>query len=231
MNLRKSFPPVLILLALGLALALPAAASALERTVSTSASATVKVRNDAAKISFSVVRERRSRGAALSAASQGLQTVIAAVKGFSGVDPAELETGRVSIRKTRDGRLYRATQGVSVVLHRPDAAGRLIDAAVRAGASGVGGPSYFVSDRQAAFAKALGAAFDKAKAQAGVLASRSGSSLGAVIAVDEGEGPAIIEDEIAGEEASGAAPNKMAPPTRPGRSTVTAFVHVVFALN
>lgn len=237
MNLRKrsSLPilvPALILLALG-ALLTPAAASALDRTVSASAEASLRVRSDTAKAGFAIAAERRSRGAALHAASSGLRRVLATLGRVPGVGSGDISTGRVSVEtKRRGGKTrYRATERVAVVIHQPRQAGALVDGAVAAGATSVNGPFYFVADPDAAFAKVLGMAFDQAKAQAAILAAQAGATLGAVIAIDEGEGAFVAAEP---EKAAGAGFLTNAPsplPVRPGTSTVGAFVHVVFALQ
>ena len=74
-------------------------------------------------------------------------------------------TGRISVRKSFRGKrpVYRASEGIGVILHQPDDAGELVSAAIGAGATGVSGPNFFVGDTEAAFAGALAAAFDKAK--------------------------------------------------------------------
>lgn len=246
---------------LALALLVPAAAhAATERTVSVTAEATLKVPNDSASLGFSVSRERRTRGAALRAVSGELHGVIAAVQGTPGVGVGDVTTGRISVRKSLRGErvVYRAAEGIGVSLHQPDKAGELVSAAIAAGATGVSGPSFFVGDTEAAFAGALTAAFDKAKGQAAALATRAGGTLGPALTIDEGEG-ATITPEFQGtskaapaagcgvtKASSGLVPVKRAstpaqraaarcttapPPTKPGTSTVTARVHVVFALQ
>jgi uncharacterized protein len=248
--------PTLILTALlALALLVPASAqAAIERTVSVTADATLKVPNDTASIGFSVSRERRTRGAALRAVSAGLRGVIVAVQGTPGVGPGDVTTGRISVRKSFRGKrlVYRAAEGISVTLHQPDKAGELVSAAIGAGATGVSGPNFFVGDSEAAFANALAAAFDKAKLRATALATRAGGTLGPALTIDEGEGPELTPQfEAAPKSASdcvtssppSSGPVPVAvkrtrarcttapPPVKPGTSTVTATVHVVFALQ
>ena len=87
--------------------------------------------------------------------------------------------------------VYRASEGIGVVLHQPEKAGELVSAAIGAGATGVSGPSFFVGDTEAAFANALAAAFDKAKLRANALAVRAGGALGPALTIDEGEGPEL----------------------------------------
>jgi uncharacterized protein YggE len=250
----RSRVPILIAL-LSLAMVVPATASAAtERTVSVSAEATLKVPNDSASLGFAVSRERRSRGAALRAVASGARGVIAASQKIAGVGAGDVSTGRISVRKTLRGKrtVYRASEGVAVTLHQPDKAGELVSAAIGAGASGVSGPNFFVGDTQAAFGQALAAAFAKAKEQATVLATAAGATLGPVITLDEGNGVEFLPEESSSGAAApdakcgssgvvtkGAAQPETAakrcttapPPTKPGTSTVTATVHVVFALQ
>jgi uncharacterized protein YggE len=232
-----------------LSLALPVAASA-ARTVSVSADATLKVPNDSARLSFGVSKERRTRGAALRAASSKLRAVIAAVQAVPGVGAGDVRTGRISVHKTFRGRkqIYHASEGIAVTLHQPDQAGNLVGAAVAAGATGVSGPTFFVGDTEAAEASALAAAFQKAKARATVLAGQAGATLGPALEIDEGEGATFepkfdeqaksVSAPACGTETA-STPTKRAhasactgapAPTKPGTSTVSATVHVVFEL-
>jgi hypothetical protein len=235
-----------------LALAAPAAAlGAVERTVSVEATATIKVPNDSASFGLGVSLERGSRGAALRAVSAKLKRVIAAVQAIPGVGDGDVKTGRISVSKTEPHR-YRADEGVGVTLHEPSRAGDLVQAAIGAGATGVRGPSYFVGDTDAAYTNALGAAFQKAKAKAAALAAQAGASLGQALTINESGKPEIVpfEDKaVAAPESGGAACGVTsqpagpvarraasdvcapAPPTKPGVSTVTATVGVIFALQ
>lgn len=227
---------------LALALLVPAVASAAERTVSVSGSATRKVANDTAGLGFSVSLERKTRGGALRATSAQLRKVIAAVQTIPGVGEGDIATGRISVSKVfRDERpLYRASEGIGVVLHQPAEAGNLVAAAIAAGATGTRGPNFFLDDPEAAYNAALAAAFDQAKARATVLATQAGATLGPAISIDEG-GSVDAMPQAAPEFKStcGAGPTApvatakrcTTPPVKPGTSTVTATVQVVFALQ
>ena len=244
MNPRSRASVLIALLAL--ALLAPAVVAAQDRTVSVTAEATVKVPNDTAGLSFSVSRERRTRGAALQAVSNGLRGVIAAVQATPGVGPGDVRTGRISVRKVLHGAgvIFRAGEGIGVTLHQPDKAGELVTAAIGAGATGVSGPNFFVGDSELAFVQALAAAFDKAKLRANALAVEAGATLGPAISIDEGSGAELVPQATA--KASPTAGCTTAspvakrvssrctgapPPVKPGTSTVTATVHVVFALQ
>ncbi|HET7444233.1 MAG TPA: SIMPL domain-containing protein [Solirubrobacterales bacterium] len=247
MSRRPLFVLAVALLALAVVVALPATASA-ARTVSVTADATLKVANDSARLSFGVSKERRTRGAALRAAAAKLRAVIAAVQTVPGVGPGDVRTGRITFRKASRGKktVYRASAGIGVTLHQPDKAGELVSVAIAAGATGVSGPSFFVGDTAAAEASALAAAFQKARARAAVLAAQAGATLGPALQIDEGEGATFepqFDESAKGVSApscgTGSAPVKRAnasactgapPPTKPGSSTVSATVHVVFEL-
>jgi uncharacterized protein len=217
---------------LAFAALLPASASAAERTVTVKGSATQKVPNDAAKLGFSVSEERRSRGAALHVVAAKLRAVIAAVQATPGIGPGDVTTGQISVRKVSRGKhtLFRGSEGVGVVLHEPQRAGELVNAAVAAGATGTRGPEFFASNPEAAYDNTLLAAFDQAKSKASTLATRAGATLGPAITIEETteavpiEGTAKAKGPRTGVEAP-------SPPAKPGASTVTASVRVVFALE
>lgn len=223
--------PRLTAIAVALALCLAAPAQAAERTVTVKGEAIQKVVNDTAQLGFSVSKERKSKGAALRVVAVRLRTVIAAVQAIPGVGPGDVTTGAISVRKlTRNGTtLWRAAEGVGVVLHQPERAGELVSAAVAAGATGTRGPTFFPSNPDAAYNDALLAAFDQAKAKASALAARAGAILGPVLTIEEGR--EVVPTEVAAPKARGPRSDAPAPPTKPGTSNVTATVRVVFALE
>lgn len=217
---------------LALALLVPAVAVAQERTVSVEGTATQRVPNDSAGLGFQVAKERRSRAAALRAVSVRLRAVIAAVQGIPGVEAGDVTTGRISIRKVTRGKriLYRASEGISVTLHEPDRAGETVGAAVAAGATGTSGPRFFAGDPEAAYESTLLAAFDQAKAKAAALAARAGATLGPAISIVEGT-EAVPNQPVSRGPQEVSAPVVKTAPTKPGASTVTATVRVVFELQ
>lgn len=223
--------PPIALAALVLALVLPASASAVERTVTVKGSATQKVPNDAAKLGFSVSEERKSRGAALRVVAVKLRAVIAVVQATPGIGAGDVTTGAISVRKVtrKEHTVFRASEGVGVVLHEPARAGELVNAAVAAGATGTRGPDFFASNPEAAYNNTLLAAFDQAKGKASTLATRAGAILGPAVTIEESTEAVPIEGGRASPK--GAADTAPAPPAKPGASTVTATVRVVFALE
>jgi uncharacterized protein len=114
-----------------------------------------------------------------------------------------------------------------VVLHQPDRAGDLIGAAIAAGATGTSGPSFFPGNPDLAYNSVLVAAFDQARARAAVLAERAGATLGPAISIVEGT--EAVPSPVSPQVKSPAA--EASPPVKPGSTTVTATVSVVFALQ
>lgn len=235
MSPKKKSVAALALAALLACALLPAAASAATgRTVAVTAKATIKLPNDTATIGLGVKRERKTRSAALQETAKGLRKVIATVQSFPGVGEGDIRTGRINVRPVQKGKvtIYRATEGISVTLHEPSKAGELISKGLAAGATGVSGPSFKVGNQEEAFGKALAAAFTKAKERASILAGQAGATLGQAITIEEGEGAELVQPEFKNASvAGGAAPTTATPPTKPGTSTVSATVHVIFELT
>lgn len=223
-------PIVVLLAALAVGLLLPVASTAQVRTVTVNGVATQDVPNDAATMTFGVSKVRKTRQAALRVVASRLRAVISAVQSVPGVGPGDVTTGRISIREvTRKERtLYRAAEGIVVILHEPDLAGELINVAIAAGATGSGGPNFFASDPELAYRNTLLAAFDQAKAKAEALAVRAGAILGPVLSIEESTEaiPTQPSDTVRGPRGAEASP-----PVKPGASTVTARVRVVFTLE
>jgi uncharacterized protein YggE len=201
------------------------------------------VPNDSASLGFSVTKTRSKRSTALQAVASKLRAVIAAVGASPGVGDGDIVTGSISVRRIEVGRhaAYRASEGIRVITHQPDAAGELVTTAIAGGATGTRGPTFFVGSSTAAYNAALQIAFDQARERATALAARAGAGLGPAISiVEDGEvTPVFSEDTTKASPGCGSAPVAKrtrtttctgSPPVKPGRSSVSATVHVVFEL-
>lgn len=232
------------------ALLAPGTAAALDRTVSVKATVEREVPNDAAEVRFAVSKERRGRDAALRIVAVRVRAVIAAAETIPGVGPGDVTTGSISVRRVERGEhpVYRASEGVTVVTHRPEAAGELVAAGVAAGATGARGPNFFVGNREAAYDAALVEALKRAKTKAEMLAAAVGATLGPAIAITEGGDvvSTVAPGQMRGASACEVAPIRKSgvrrrgtsasacagptPPVKPGTSSVTATVNATFAL-
>jgi uncharacterized protein YggE len=172
------------------------------------------------------VRTTATTAAAALAQNAALATkVIAALKRAGGVD---LQTQEVSLDPQTDrGRVtgYVAQDTVSAQ-SALGVAGRLIDAAVAAGANTVDGPSLSVADQDALYREALGKAVADARAKAEALAQAGGVAVGRVLSVTEQSAQPPLPFQPAA-----AAAGVPATPVEPGTQDVVADVQVVFALG
>ena len=225
-------------------LALPAAAHSQsngpeQRTIGVTGTATASAPNDIARFSFSVQVQRRTSSGALGASSLRTRRVIRALRA-AGIAEADIQTEVVRLsrvvrreRRGSPGRVvgYRASNTVRATLRDLRAAGAVVDAAVRAGATGVDGPDFARSNPEELYDRALASAFDRARAKARALAARAGVALGPVLSIREGaelEGEALAQDEAQ----AAPSPRRRRPvPLRPGRARVEASVSVVFAIS
>jgi uncharacterized protein YggE len=84
---------------------------------------------------------------------------------------------------------YQVSNSVTVTKDEPSAVGRLLEAAVNAGANSVSGIQFTVSDPTRGRDTGLQAAFADAKAKAELLARAAGRSIGRALAITEGGAP------------------------------------------
>lgn len=161
--------------------------------VNVSGEASVMAVPDIVRISLT----SQSRGADRKAAAQEVRDISAKVREAvlgAGVEPKQIQTQRLSLYPIyeqldtdRVPRLvgYSASTGISVTVEDAGIAADALDAGVDAGATGVDGPHFEVSDPDAYRLDALGDAMRKAKQKAEVLAEAGGFSLGEVVSVHE----------------------------------------------
>lgn len=217
------------------ALALGAApAAAQEQTIDVVGDASLSAANDTARIAVSTTARRPSSRAALAVAAARMRRVLARVRAL-GVEGRDIRTRFVNVSRRRVGpkgaqrTAYVAGNSVSITIREVELTGRVIDAAAAGGASGIGGPSFFVADTRALYREALVAAFDVARQKAEDLAARSGRTLGPAVSIrEEGFEAADESGDFAGGQGL-AAPVERRTPIRPGRTKVGAVVFVRFS--
>lgn len=159
------------------------------KTITVTGNGSVTTVPDRATFGFTVETRAKTATAALTQNSGDTTAVIAALKS-AGVTSANLQTSQVSLmpQTSQDGTTivgYVASNSVTVRTGLA-LAGKIVDAAVGAGANGVSGPSLDVSDQSTLYRNALHKAVDDAKLKAQSLADAAGLSLGAVQSIAEG---------------------------------------------
>jgi uncharacterized protein len=192
---------------------------------------TAKAIPNQAQFSLGVTTKGSTAREALAANSARMERVIAALKS-AGVSDKDIKTQDVSVGPGYDGEKgstsgYAARNSVSVRVRELDRSSAVLDAASRAGANEVYGPSLTRSNRDAYEAKALESAFGNARKRAEALADAAGVRLGRVTSIVEGfsGGPQPMYDLRArAEPAVGA-------PIEPGSEEIQASVTVAFAIE
>jgi uncharacterized protein len=181
---------------------------------------------DRASFAFGTVSQAATADAALTASSQSIARVIAALK-RAGVAQADLQTSEVSLspRMNDAGDAivgYMASNAVTAKIKKLGDAGDVVDAAVGAGANQVSGPNLLASDQDAAYRNALKAALADARAKAQTLASASGSSPGKITGIVESGGSIPMPMALARDAAV---------PVEPGTQEIQATVSVTYAIG
>jgi hypothetical protein len=204
-------------------------------TVSVGGTGRAELTPDRAVFTVGVQTVAPTVAAALQENNARVAAIIAALKRLGAAD-REIRTSQMSIYPQQDhqaGRLpritgYQVSNSVTVTRDDPSTVGKLLQAAVDAGANSVSGVSFVVSDPARGRDAALQAAFADARAKAEVLARASGRALGRTIAIAEGGGvrppvpmPYAMRMEAQASEV----------PIMTGTEEVTFTVSVVFELK
>jgi uncharacterized protein len=199
------------------------------RSVTVTGTASVQAVPNRAGFSAGVSSNAATAQAALAANATKAARIIEALRS-AGVAKPDLQTQDVSVSPRwnehgeQDG--FTAHSSLQVRVEDVAAAGRLIDAAVAAGASETSGPSFERGDRDALYRNALREAFADARLKAATLAGEARASLARALRIEEG--PSISQPEPMPLDMRAAA--EMPTPVEPGKQQVQATVTVTFSL-
>ncbi len=224
--------------------------SNLKPTISTSGTATTSVNPD--KVSVSIGVETNSTTAADAAAANAklMQKIIDALKAL-GVTDSQIATSYYSLfpvygtaspvcidiypqppncKPRSEVTGYRAVNSLTVTVDASSDMGKIIDAAVKAGANNVNGASFFVSEtkQQDIRDSLIKKAIDNAKSRADKAASAVGMNVTGVQSINLNDiyFPVIYKDF-----AMSAAGGAQSTPIVPGQQQVTMNVQVVFTMG
>ena len=195
------------------------------KTITVSGHGTVTTVPDRASFDFTVETRAQTAAGAMARTGDAAAAVADAVEN-AGIPAADVQTSQLSLspQTTQDGTTiigYVASSTITV--KTPIAkAGVIVDAAVRAGADGVSGPSLSRSDVSALYRKALENAVADAKDKAAALAAAAGLTLGGAQSITEGATQAPIPFAAGAKDAG-------AVPIEPGTQTIDADVTVIYA--
>ena len=192
--------------------------------ITVSGTGTVETTPDQAEFSLGVESTGTTARDALAANSAQMRRVLSALAAV-GVAKKDVQTQDVSVSRSYPDNGYSVDNTVSVTIHELAKAGSILDAATKAGANNVYGPTLTRSDQDELQAKALRAAVDRARAKARALADAAGVQLGSVTAITEsGSEPYPVY-------AADLARRPSSAPIRPGRQQTQATVRVTFAIG
>lgn len=187
----------------------------------------VKAKPDLADFSFGVETQGATAEEALAKNNQVAQKLIDAIKA-AGVAASDIQTQQVSVspRYSNDGQAivgYTAVNTVNAKVRDVSKAGAVVEAAIKAGANQVYGPTFSISSQSGLYRDALKKAFEDARGKAQTIASAAGVSLGEVVNIVEGGG--FFPPIPAKEEAAGG------PPIEPGLQEIQGSLTVTFAIS
>lgn len=208
------------------------------RTISVSGQAEVAVAADQAVVALAVETVAARADAAVTDNAERSTRVAAAVKALLGPRDRVETTGYALHPRYehQEGRQeprisgYVASNEVRVELHDVETVGKVIDAAIQAGANRVGSLQFTAEDPRAAQAEALELAGKRARAQAEAIARALGVQLGAVQSAASGYTPPPMPKRMEAFAAM-ARDSMAATPIAPGEVTVSAEVSVVYAIE
>ena len=205
-------------------------------SITVNGEANISAEPDQAQIDIGVVTQARTAPEASKENAERLTRVLAEIKKLLGKED-EVKTSGYSLtpnyRYPQGGKPeivgYNASNTVRIKSARLDQVGRLIDAAMQAGANNVNRLVFTLKNEQAAQLEALRTASAKAKVKAEAIAGSLGLKIVRISAVTEGERtvqPVFRQAMAARGEALAAAPTPVEPGTVEIRSTVTLTAEV-----
>jgi uncharacterized protein YggE len=196
-------------------------------TITVTGNGTVDSTPNQASFAFGVTTNGTTATEALSRNSSQARAIIDALK-KAGIASAHIQTTQVSLwpQTSSNGREitgYQASNSVQVTAALGQS-GRLVDAAVGAGANNVEGPNLDTADKTSLYNQALDKAVGDAKQKAEAIAKTAGLTLGAALKVHEGGAstPVVFADALA---ARGTA----TPPIAAGTQKIQVSVTVTYS--
>lgn len=192
---------------------------------------TVSAKPDAVKLILGVSAQAETAAEAQKDVSGRINHVLDTLKGL-GIDPQDIETSNYVLNPVYDYQSkertlvgYSASYRLSVLSRHLDAAGKLLDKAVAAGANEVQGVQFILLDQEGARQAALKAAVAQARTRAQTVAEALGLKLGSVLDVSLSAGSAPPPIVYA---AAAKAFDRME--LQPGQVEISEHVQIKFAL-
>ena len=163
------------------------------RSITVTGIATVRAKPDEAVVSLGVHTEAEKAQEAMEQNAAKMNQVFAALEDL-GIGDADLATSYISLNPmwTSDGREvtgFQADNTVDVTIHEMGKVGKVIDAAVDAGANIANGITFRLSDANAGVNEALAKAVENARTKADAMAEAADATVGEVLTIAEAPCP------------------------------------------
>jgi uncharacterized protein len=195
------------------------------REITVNGTGTVSSVPHEADFTLGVSATAKTATAATSANAAEMNRVIGVLKS-NGVAPADIQTAQISLSPNQNEAGtkvidYTVTNTATVDIRDLSKAGAILDAAVRAGANQVDGPTLTPAGQQEIYRAALKAAIADARTRAQAIADAAGEKLGKLRSASE-TSSAPIPFSAAKSAAVGGAPTPVEPGTIKTEADVTA---------
>ena len=221
----------------------PAAAETapLPHLLSLSGHAEVKSTPDLAIVDLGTLSQAPTAKAALQANTKNMTALMTMLKA-AGIDEKDIMTSNFSVGPRYDygnnnnqpPKLvgYDVNNTVSVIVHKIDNLGAILDQAVSAGSNQIAGVSFTIENPQTQQDEARKAAVKDAMHKAELLIQAAGVKLGAIVTMNESGGAAPMPTPMMAKMARGMEMDAAKPvPIAQGQMTISSDVNIVWALE
>jgi len=208
--------------------------------LSLSGHAEVKSVPDLAIVDLGTLSHAATAKAALQANTNNMTGLISLLKA-AGIDEKDIMTSNFTVgprydygKNNETPRLigYDVNNTVSVIVHKIDTLGAILDQAVSVGSNQISGITFTVENPQMQQDEARKAAVKDALRKAELLTQAAGVKLGAIITMNESGGAAPVPTPMMAKMARGEAMDAAKPvPLAQGEMTISADVNIVWALE
>jgi uncharacterized protein len=205
-------------------------------TLQINATAEVRAVPDNAMISAGVMTQEKTAKDAMQANAERMSAVMAAIKA-AGIEARDMQTSGISLQPqyryaenqppTLIG--YQANNNVNVRIRKIDSIGPVMDALVAKGANQINGPTFMLSNEEAALDQARKDAVARARKRAELYAEAAGLRVKRILSISEGGGmaqPMPMQVRPMMEAKSAMADT----PVAPGETALSVTVNMVFEL-
>lgn len=193
--------------------------------------AQVSAAPDGALVRTGVTSQAKTAKEAGDANAKAANALVAALRG-AGLDDKDIQTERLSLQPTYEtttgpGRArisgFQASNQVTIRMRDVSKIADIIDRAISAGATDIGGIEFIVTETSQALDKARDAAVADARRKAEIYAKATGTKLGRVLTLSEDRAmaePVMMQSRAAA-----------APPIMPGEKTLRLMVTISYELT